>query len=86
VTGEEWKSSDYCEPDMLGSQWLNGSKEILLAARAGPNRACKFMGDFVVYRISVPSGKILQTYSATEGYRLFGDEDLPKIQDESEDL
>ena len=31
---------------MVGSQWVNGSSEILLAALAGPARGCKYYGDF----------------------------------------
>ena len=81
-----WKSLDYCEPNILGSQWLNSSSEILIAAMAGPDSGCKYMGDFVVYRIEVPRGKILQTYTATEAHRVFGEENLPKIIDENEDL
>lgn len=81
-----WESLDYCEPEIVGSQWLNGSSEILVAALAGPDSGCKYMGDFMVYRIDVDSGRIVQSYSATEAHRLFGDDDLPKILDGNEDL
>jgi hypothetical protein len=81
-----WDSLDYCEPDIVGSQWLNGSSEILVAAMAGPDSGCKYMGDFVVYRIEVSTGKILQSYTATEAHREFGNRDLPKILDDNEDL
>ncbi len=81
-----WRSLDYCEPDMIGSQWLNGSKEILIAARAGPDSGCKYMGDIVVYRLDAESGKILQTYKAKEAHQMFGDDDLPRVDDEDEEL
>ena len=56
-----WSSLEYCADDVVGSEWLNGPDEILVAALAGPDSGCKYMGDFVVYRIQVTTGKILQT-------------------------
>lgn len=81
-----WNSLEYCEPEIVGSQWLNGSSQILVAAIAGPDSGCKYMSDFRVYRIDVKSGRILQSYSATEAHRLFGNGDLPKILDGSKYL
>lgn len=81
-----WNSLAYCEPDMMGSQWLNGSKEILVAARAGPDSGCKYMGDIVVYRLEASTGEILQTYTGREAHQAFGDEDLPAVDDEDDDL
>lgn len=81
-----WNSLEYCEPEIVGSQWLNGSSQILVAAIAGPDSGCKYMSDFRVYRIDVKSGRILQSYSATEAHRLFGNDDLPKILDGSKYL
>jgi hypothetical protein len=81
-----WDGLDYCEPDIVGSQWLNGSSEILVSALAGPDSGCKYMGDFMVYRIEVETGRILQAYTATEAHRLFGHDDLPVLQDDNEDL
>jgi hypothetical protein len=74
-----WSSLNYCADDAVGSQWLNGSAEILIAMLAGPDSGCKYMGDFVVYRIEVATGKILQTYSAKDAQRTFGDDDLPRV-------
>lgn len=80
---EMWRSLlKYCEPDMIGSQWLNGSKEVLLSARAGPDSGCKYMAEFVVYRLDASTGKILQTYKNREAHRAFGDEDLPGMDDD----
>jgi hypothetical protein len=81
-----WHTLDYCEPDMIGSQWLNGSKEILVAARAGPDSGCRYMADIVVYRLDAETGKILQTYKAHEAHRVFGDEDLPAVDADDDDL
>ncbi len=81
-----WETLDYCEPSIVGSQWLNGSSEILVSALAGPDSGCKYMGDFEVYRIEVVTGKILQAYTATEAHKIFGDHDLPIVFDDGEDL
>lgn len=74
-----WRTLDYCADDVVGSQWMNGSDEILVAGLAGPDSGCKYMGDFVVYRIEVATGKILQTYSEKEAQHIFGDQDLPRV-------
>jgi len=81
-----WGTLDYCEPNIVGSQWLNSSSEILVSALVGPVGGCKYMGDFEVYRIEVVTGKILQAYPATEAHRIFGDDDLPIVLDGNEDL
>jgi len=81
-----WDSLDYCEPDMIGSQWLNGTKEILVAAGAGPDSGCKYMGEWVMYRLDVTTGQILEAYTSREAHRIFGDDDLPKLYDDNEDL
>lgn len=90
VTTEEqramWKGLDYCADDAVGSQWLNGSGEILVAALAGPDSGCKYMGDFVVYRIEVATGKILQAYSEKDAQRIFGKEDLPRVDADHDEL
>jgi hypothetical protein len=44
------------------------------------------MGDFVVYRIEVSTGKILQSYSAQDAHRMFGDEDLPRLEGDEDGL
>lgn len=81
-----WSTLLYCADDAVGSQWLNGSSEILVAALAGPDSGCKYMGDFVVYRIEVATGKILQTYTAREAQRDFGEKDLPGVEADDDDL
>jgi hypothetical protein len=81
-----WSTLDYCADDAVGSQWLNGSGEILVAGLAGPDSGCKYMGDFVVYRIEVETGKILQAYSEKDAHRLFGEADLPKSEVDDDEL
>jgi len=79
-----WTRLDYCADDVVGSQWLNGSSEILVSGLAGPDSGCKYMNDFVVYRIDVATGKILQAYTEKEAHRFFGDADLPGIDADDE--
>lgn len=83
---QNWNSRSYCADDAVGSQWLNGSGEILIAALAGPDSGCKYMGDFVVYRIEVATGKILQTFSEKDAQRIFGDKDLPRVDEDDDEL
>ena len=81
-----WSTLEYCADDAVGSQWLNGSSEILVAGLAGPDSGCRYMSDFVVYRIEVATGKILQTYTEREAQRTFGKEDLPSVDADDDDL
>lgn len=81
-----WSTLDYCADDAVGSQWLNGSRELLVAAMAGPDSGCKYMGDVVVYRIEVLTGKILQAYSEKEAQRIFGEQDLPRVEADKDEL
>ena len=81
-----WRSLEYCGDDVVGSQWLNGTSEILVAGLAGPGSGCKYMGNFVVYRIEAASGRILEAYSPKDAQRIFGDEDLPRVEEEDDDL
>src|SRR5882672_9341970 len=69
-----------------GGRGLNGSKEILIAARAGPDSGCRYMADILVYRLDAETGKILQTYKAHEAHRIFGDEDLPAVDHDDDEL
>jgi hypothetical protein len=80
-----WSGLEYCADDVVGSKWLNGSDEILVAAMAGPDSGCKYMGDFVVYRIEVATGKILQSYTEKDAQRVFGNEDFPRIEADDDD-
>ena len=77
---------DYCAGEVVGLQWLNGSDEILVAGLAGPDSGCKYMGDFVVYRIDAMAGRFLQAYSAKDAQRIFGKEDLPRSAETTDDL
>src|SRR5271154_3508265 len=81
-----WSGLEYCAEDAVGVQWFKGSSEILVAAMAGPDSGCKYMGDFVVYRIEVTTGRILQTYSEKDAQRTFGDDNLPRIDADEDEL
>ena len=81
-----WSGLEYCGDDVVGSQWLKGSSEILVAALAGPDSGCKYMGDFVVYRIEVATGKILQTYSEKDAQSAYGNENSPRVDADDDDL
>jgi hypothetical protein len=83
---EMWGGLNYCAFDVVGSQWLNGSSEILVAGLAGPDSGCKYMGDFVAYRIEVTTGKILQAYTEKEAQDTFGDDVLPRIDPDDDEL
>jgi hypothetical protein len=74
-----WDTLDYCADDVVGSPWVNGAREIVVAALAGPDGGCKYMGDFTVYRIEVATRKILQAYSEKGAKQTFGKEDLPAV-------
>jgi hypothetical protein len=77
-----WDSADYCEPaNVVGSQWLDGSRELLVSILVVnvPAR-CRYGGEFNVYRIAVPSGDILARYSAREAHRKFNPRNLPIIE------
>jgi hypothetical protein len=81
-----WNDPEYCADDTVGSRWLKGSSEILVAALAGPDSGCKYMGDFVVYRIEVATGEILQSYSEQDAQRVFGTDDLPRVDADDDEL
>ncbi|HET6934962.1 MAG TPA: hypothetical protein VFI72_08985 [Candidatus Angelobacter sp.] len=74
-----WLGLHYCEPNLVGSQWLNGSKELLVSVLVPNTSYCRYMSEFNVYRIAVPSGQILQRYTAQEAHRTFRRENLPII-------
>jgi hypothetical protein len=46
----------------------------------------EYMGDFVVYRIEVVTGRILQAYSENDALHTFGDENLPRVEADDDDL
>jgi hypothetical protein len=74
-----WSGISYCAPNVVGSQWLAGSTEILLSVLVPNTSRCRQMSEFDVYRIAVPGGKILERYSAREAHRKFDPANLPKI-------
>jgi hypothetical protein len=74
-----WKQLQYCVPNVVASQWLNDSNELLLSALVPNVSGCRFMSEFRVYRVAVPSGSILQSYSAEEAHQLFNPATLPRI-------
>ncbi len=77
---EYWSGIEYCEPyHVIGSRWLNGSKELLLSVLVVNVGNCRYMSEFNVYRIDAETGKILQRYTAREAHKLFGDKYLPII-------
>jgi len=81
-----WGNLYYCADDVVALKWLNDSNQILVAALAGPDSGCKYMGDFVVYRIEVSTGKILQSYTEREAAKIFGKESLPWIEKDDDEL
>jgi hypothetical protein len=74
-----WNGIGYCQPNVVGSQWLGGSNELLLAVLVPNTSRCRYMGEFYVYRVAVPGGKILQRYTAREARRKFDHRTLPRI-------
>lgn len=74
-----WGSGRYCYSNVVGSQWLNGSSEILISALVDPEGDCRQLGEFRVYRVAVPNGEILQRYDKAEAHRLFDAKNIPRI-------
>lgn len=74
-----WLGLHYCAPNAVGAQWLNNSNELLLSVLVPNTSYCRYMSEFNVYRIAVPSGQILQRYTAQEAHRTFRRENLPII-------
>lgn len=79
LSPEMWAMTEECYPNAVGSQWLNGSNELLISVLVPSTSACRRMSEFNVYRIAVPSGKILQRYTAEEAHRVFSKDNLPII-------
>lgn len=77
-----WLGKKYCEANLVGAQWLNDSQELLISALVPNVGICRFASKFEVYRVAVPSGKILQRYKPREAYKEFDRESLPRIADE----
>lgn len=74
-----WLALHYCEPNIVGAQWLNGSNELLISALVPNTSYCRHMCEFNVYRVSVPGGRIVQRYTAEEAHRQFNEENRPII-------
>jgi len=69
----------YCKPNVVASEWLNGSKELLISVLVPNVGSCRHMSEFSVYRVAVPDGKIIERYTAQEARRKFNPTNLPKI-------
>jgi hypothetical protein len=76
-----WLSKEYCEPNAVASEWVNGSKELLISVLVPNVGICRHMSEFNVYRIEIPSGRILQRYTAKEAHQKFNPANLPRIAD-----
>jgi hypothetical protein len=75
-----WEEAAYCEPyNVVGSQWLRGSKELLVSVLVPNTSACRYMTAFNVYRVAVPTGDILERYTAAEAHKKFDPATLPRI-------
>lgn len=74
-----WLAKEYCEPNVVGAQWLNGSKQLLLSVLVPNVSICRYMSQFQVYRVAVPSGRILERYSSVQAHRKFNPANLPLI-------
>ena len=74
-----WDNGRYCYSNVVAAQWLNGSRELLLSVLVEPEGDCRYSGDFMVYRVAIPSGRILQRYTAGEAHRKFNRDNLPQI-------
>jgi hypothetical protein len=74
-----WLGQEYCDANLVGAQWLNDSQELLVSALVPNVGDCRYMSTFAVYRVAVPSGKILERYKSLEAYRKFGKSNLPRI-------
>ena len=77
-----WLAKEYCEANLVGAQWLNDSQELVISALVPNVGICRFASRFEVYRVAVPSGKILQRYKPREAYKDFDRESLPRIANE----
>jgi len=77
-----WLGKEYCEANLVGAQWLNDSQELLVSALVPNVGICRFASKFDVYRVAVPSGKILQRYKPRDAYKEFDRDSLPRIADE----
>jgi hypothetical protein len=74
-----WREDQYCTPNIVGAQWINGSQELLVSALVPNVGICRYMSTFHVYRVAVPGGAILQSYSAQEAHKTFNPANLPTI-------
>ena len=75
-----WEGKEYCEPyHVIGSRWLNGSKELLLSVLVQNVGNCRYMSEFNVYRVKAETGELLQRYTAREAHKKFEERYLPLI-------
>jgi hypothetical protein len=74
-----WLAKEYCYPNVVGSQWLNGSQELLVSVLVPNVGNCRYASEFNTYRLTVPGGKILERYTAKEAHTKFDGANLPRI-------
>jgi hypothetical protein len=74
-----WNISQYCYPNVVASQWLNGANELLVSVLVPEVGDCRYSSEFNVYRVAIPSGHILQKYTAREAHKRFNRDNLPLI-------
>jgi len=75
-----WSNEEYCEPyNVIGSQWLNGSEELLVSVLVRNTGDCRYSSEFNVYRIKATTGELLERFTASEAHAKYGDDDLPVI-------
>jgi hypothetical protein len=77
-----WLGKEYCEANLVGAQWVKGSQELVVSALVPNVGICRFASRFEVYRVAIPSGRILQRYKPREAYKEFDRDSLPRIADE----
>lgn len=59
------KCSQHEDANLGVASWLKGAKELLIIAEAPGHSSCRNMGELAAYRVSVETGKILESMSAS---------------------
>jgi len=72
-----WDTDLYCSPNAVASQWLGSATELLISVLVPNVGDCRYSSEFSVYRVEVPSGRILQRYTAEQAYKQFNRDNLP---------
>lgn len=72
-------------PNISGIRWLDGSKELLVAAEIVHHSVCDSYGTFRLYRVDIARRRVLNSYGQLEGKKRFWDdlgEELRQANDE----